>query len=154
AGDLDPERLALAAYCGHPAARQALGDDAPAIPAELVAWAYGLERWGKEAAVRAAIAAAAHVLPRFEAELPERPETREHINRARSWLYDPQLVSHLQGSARVWWVPDGASDAAQDAAGAAWAAWVTAKEDASRAAGALSRAADAAGDESVIRDVV
>lgn len=82
AGDLTPERLELAAYCGHEAARkaaghgccprhQALGRDPQegalarllcsesplSVHDPLPAWVRGLSRWGAETQVRAAVAA-------------------------------------------------------------------------------------------------
>lgn len=55
-GDLDAERLALAAYAGHPGAQAAVGGPPP--PADLEAWAEGLWRWGQSACVRAVLALA------------------------------------------------------------------------------------------------
>jgi len=57
AGDLSRERLELAAYCGHQGARAASAGDAPAAPQGLGDWGRGLEPWGKEPCVRAALSA-------------------------------------------------------------------------------------------------
>jgi hypothetical protein len=57
AGALARDRLELAAYCGHEAARQAL-EQIKATRVGLRKWAVGLRRWGGEAATRGAVAAA------------------------------------------------------------------------------------------------
>lgn len=67
-GRVDLERLRLAAHVGHAAARVALGAQAPAPPADLRACVRGLEAWGQEALVRAALAAAGRVLHLFGAD--------------------------------------------------------------------------------------
>lgn len=59
-GELAPERARLAAYLGSAAACQALGLPPPHRPRGRLAlerWVRGLEPWGKEVAVRAALAA-------------------------------------------------------------------------------------------------
>ncbi len=61
-GELERERLRLAAHVGDPAARMALAADAPPLPADLRACVRGLEAWGMDALVRAALAAAGRVL--------------------------------------------------------------------------------------------
>lgn len=78
AGDLDRDRLVLAAYCEHPAAREALGSAAPQVdrvPAPTAsAWALGLDiwrtsvgsdigrvTWGKQLAARINALAGQHV---------------------------------------------------------------------------------------------
>ena len=66
-GDLEKEKLELAAYCGHEGARLALGDEA--LPTALTceedpssdsirSWAAGLRRWDGECSARAALAVA------------------------------------------------------------------------------------------------
>lgn len=42
-GDLKRERLVLAAYCGHKAARVALGEGAPSVPADTRSWIAGID---------------------------------------------------------------------------------------------------------------
>jgi hypothetical protein len=59
-GDLDAERLALAAHVGDPAA--VLASDAEPERLELMGWVMALDRWGREACVRAVVAAARTVL--------------------------------------------------------------------------------------------
>ena len=60
-GDLAPDALALAAYCGHAAARLAQDVSEPsetiADPNALHRWADGLAPWGPSVTVRAALAA-------------------------------------------------------------------------------------------------
>jgi len=58
AGRLDPDRLSLAAYLGDRVASETLGADAPVPSADLREWVALLAPWGKEACVRAAVAAA------------------------------------------------------------------------------------------------
>ncbi len=85
-GELALERVTLAAYLGEPAARRALGGDAPALPADVHACARGLERWGHEALVRAALAAAGRVLHLFAAEVVLHPWSREIVELLGGWL--------------------------------------------------------------------
>lgn len=61
AGALDDERLRLAAYVGHAAARLALATPVLSSP-YVQAWIYGLQPWGVEPAQRAAVAAARRAL--------------------------------------------------------------------------------------------
>ncbi len=87
AGELDERRLALAAYCGHPAAALASkGDPAPGRPELLQLRVYGLEPWGREVWTRAAVIAAEAVLPHFVAEFPDVDEVPGWIRFARDWL--------------------------------------------------------------------
>lgn len=58
AGELDPERLALAAYVGHPGASRAVDDAAG--PDDLGAWGEGLRRWGQRVWIRALLSALEH----------------------------------------------------------------------------------------------
>lgn len=104
AGTLSPERLELAAYCGHEGARGALGiapwvgrvhfEDPPGFTAAdgtryefsspdvalapayaLGPWVRGLSRWGPAVQVRAAMAAARLVLARRSAGLDLWPDS-------------------------------------------------------------------------------
>ena len=61
----------------------------PTSQAELEEWVRGFERFGQSVLVRAAVAAAELVLPRFESTLPERTEVRAAIDAARAWLACP-----------------------------------------------------------------
>jgi len=79
------ERVELAAYLRH--------------EGELVGWARGLERWGKEVCVRAAIAAARAVLPGWEEQQDGKfrahkrgemdPRPRQAIEAAEAWVLCP-----------------------------------------------------------------
>jgi hypothetical protein len=72
AGKLPVERLELAAWLGHAPAREALDPGAPGSPEEFAEWARGLERFGREACVRAFVAGArASLLWRGRFEGPE-----------------------------------------------------------------------------------
>jgi hypothetical protein len=57
AGDLEADRLELAAYCGHAAARAAVGARV-VVPDEFEPWVLGLSRFGREAVMRAGLTAA------------------------------------------------------------------------------------------------
>lgn len=63
-GDLSAERLRLASHCGHEGAKRALGALADEEPL-LCDWCFALTEWGREAAVRAALAACSHLLKRW-----------------------------------------------------------------------------------------
>jgi len=98
-GDLEREKLALAAYCGHEGARIALGDDAPNRPSDLEEWARGLGTWGKEICVRLAIVVARR------AQVDETPENlatlaSTAIASAEVWLECP-CDSHASTANRV-----------------------------------------------------
>ena len=82
-GALDPELLALAAYCGHEAA--VLGADARP-PGDPVLWAVGLVRWGQEACARALVALAEVALPHFCRQYPNDPRPTQALDAARAWL--------------------------------------------------------------------
>lgn len=89
AGQLTQERLRLASFCGHLAASRALGAKEPA-PRDMVAWADALlARWGKESRVRAAVAVARAVLPRWEARCGDDATPRRAIEAAEVWLACP-----------------------------------------------------------------
>ncbi len=65
AGELPRERLRLAAFLGHPAARVAIGSP-PQQPTELWEWAIALASFGSEVSARACIAAAWAIVPFWE----------------------------------------------------------------------------------------
>ena len=89
AGELPPERVALAAYVGHEAAGQALGPDAPSGDAEdLRSWVLGLMPWGKAACLRVALAAARCVLPVYARQHPTDDRPRLMIEAVEDWLLD------------------------------------------------------------------
>lgn len=58
AGELREAALRLAAYLGDPVARRAVGMALVPAPETLYDWVYGLGAWGREASVRAGLAAA------------------------------------------------------------------------------------------------
>lgn len=84
-GALDPDRLRLAAYIGDRVARLALGAQAPETPGELTKLVRGLEPWGKEALVRAALAAALRSLHLLDAA----GWSRDAVEAAGAWLRAP-----------------------------------------------------------------
>lgn len=79
AGDLSDERLAVAAHCGHPAARRALGL-AAATPTPLGEWVGGLARFRPEVSVRAALAAG---------RLLRGQGDRAAVHATEAWLDEP-----------------------------------------------------------------
>lgn len=107
-GDLDEERVRLAAYLGDPAARLLLGERAPELPViraregfELNQrrWITGLRAFGKEWLVRAAVALARS---RFDAwatwdETDERPHRA--VAAAVAWLECPCAAHASQADA-------------------------------------------------------
>lgn len=89
AGELTPERLRLASFCGHLAASKALGKKEP-TPRDIYDWSDAvLARWGKEARVRATLAIARAVLPRWEARCGDDPAPRRALEAAECWLACP-----------------------------------------------------------------
>ena len=79
-GDLTFERLELAAYCGHEAARRVAGK--VAVPPSFNAQIEGLERWGRAVMVRAAHAALA---PSLYGPGEDTPEARA-VCSVENWL--------------------------------------------------------------------
>ncbi|MBX3470000.1 MAG: hypothetical protein KF878_24245 [Planctomycetes bacterium] len=75
-GALSPERLALAAYCGH---GTCTGE--PSGPTTAEAFVVGLVRWGRVASVRAAVAA-------FRAVPPADREAAKHAGRCVAAVSD------------------------------------------------------------------
>jgi hypothetical protein len=102
-GDLRPERVELAAYCGHAGARAALGPGAPAVFSVLPSsttdeWDYQAREsfrsflirvagFGGEAFLHAALAAGWFVLPVFE-RIRRDPRPREALEVAEACLLD------------------------------------------------------------------
>lgn len=99
-GELSRERLELAAYCGHEAARRVIGASvvaAPRAPAELVElfseevadlewFIRGLARWGVPWCARAALAIGRHVLPLAG---PFEDEAAAALRATETWLRCP-----------------------------------------------------------------
>ncbi len=90
-GLLDEVRLELAAHLGHEAARRALALEAPAAggPGDLEPWLTALAPWGGVVVVRGMVAAAATVVPRFEALAPDDHRPREALAAAVAWCDAP-----------------------------------------------------------------
>jgi hypothetical protein len=89
--------LDLAAYCGHPAARSAVGrTDDPLTDMWIYRWGEGLEPWGPVAQARAAVAAVRHALPIWERERPEDLRPHQAIDAAERWIMDPSEANALQ----------------------------------------------------------
>lgn len=89
AGELPRERLELLVWLGHAPAVAALAGQPLHVPRELESWVRGLERWGPEAAVRAALAAARLLLPLWSARHPQDPRLAEALAAAERWTIDP-----------------------------------------------------------------
>ncbi|MEZ6188063.1 MAG: hypothetical protein R3F62_24030 [Planctomycetota bacterium] len=84
AGEVDPERVQLAAYLGEPAASAQLGGRVPAAPQDLREWLSGLGAYGHETAVRAALSVATRSVG--ERSLPAAPERA--LAAARGWILE------------------------------------------------------------------
>lgn len=111
-GDLDLERVRLAAHVGDPVARLALGEQAPPVSPDLRACVRGLEAWGKEALVRCALGAATSVL----FLLPEGTEawSRTAIEAMAAWVQcpcEPHRVEVVRLAASVPAIPGDARTA-------------------------------------------
>ncbi|MCW8140066.1 MAG: hypothetical protein KIT58_14300 [Planctomycetota bacterium] len=97
-GELSPERLELAAHCGHEAARRATGASADHGRHDLEEWLSALEAWGPAVCVRAHVILALLVLPWYEAEHPTDDSQSRALEAARAWLAEPS--SERAGVAR------------------------------------------------------
>ena len=91
-GELSEEKLWLAAYLGHGAAKTA-NPDVPVAPKGLAAWIGGLEPAGPEALARAALAAGWRCLSRYETLLLHQnagwPLPRACLEAAEDWILCP-----------------------------------------------------------------
>lgn len=88
AGDLTPEWLELGVHVGYPAAL-IVGEVEPRRVQPLADWVGEVERWGKEALVRVALAAARCVLPVFAREQPGDLRPHALVAAAEEWLQRP-----------------------------------------------------------------
>jgi hypothetical protein len=109
-GELGREGVELAAYLGHDAANRATPEVDPETEGRE-ALVEGLARWGKEAFVRAAVAAAYAVLPRYEELMTHEDTPRKAIASAEAWIACP-CEAHRVG-ARL--AAQDADDAAREA---------------------------------------
>lgn len=92
AGELSPERLLVAAYCGHAPASLGCtlaGMSAPVQPAESRAWASGLREHPKEVSVRGVVAIARSRLPDWEPWSANDRRPAQAIHAAEAWLACP-----------------------------------------------------------------
>lgn len=87
-GDLDPERLRLAAHAGDAGARLAVGAAGPLADPPL-AVVRGLDAWGKEALVRAALAAVGRCLHVVAPGDPVHDASRAVVEALAAWLTRP-----------------------------------------------------------------
>ena len=111
-GDLPREQLELASYCGHPAARQALGEGPwKRIEStdEWLDWVRGLRAWGHVTCVRAFAAAYRDVaLPLVEVDpalkgSPFLTWAEQMVGRIEAWLDEPnpeKLEALVEGDDR------------------------------------------------------
>lgn len=90
-GSLERSRVELAAYCGHPAARDALGGEAATPLEDLEEWGNALAPWGREVCVRAMVAAARAVLPIWGRFRPDDPRAGRAIELAEGWIDEPSV---------------------------------------------------------------
>lgn len=79
-GALSEERLRLAAYADHPAARAVLGPAAPEIPDDAADWLCGLEEWSTHLAVWALSKALA------DEDADQSPTAQDQFVRVFTWL--------------------------------------------------------------------
>lgn len=99
AGELDKDRLALAAHLGHPPAAVAQGGserppftrrlEMPSDRDALKAWAHGLQAWGGETVGRAAIACARFLLPVWHRIEPDDDRPRRAIEASEAYVLCP-----------------------------------------------------------------
>jgi hypothetical protein len=131
--DLFPAgRFELACYVGSPLAIEVLegsGEPLPDVDAEVGDWVRGLGYWGKEAVVRAAVAAARPLLPRWEARQPDELRPAEALAAADAWVACPceTHAARALAAAQACWLLGDAEARGRDAdATRVWdAAWPT-----------------------------
>lgn len=121
AGEVQPDRLRLAALLGHAGAWEALGDDAPAPTLILREWDYPVEYnalfdmvrdcadSGCEALVRLTVALARELLPMFETGRAEDTGARVAIQTTERWLVEPEAVTDRM-LLEAGWAAGGSSD--------------------------------------------
>jgi hypothetical protein len=142
-GDLEQEKLELAAYCSHEPARVALGAEAPEVPEDLEEWGQRFQPRGHEAIVRAALALARLALPLWESNSID-PLPREAVVAVEEWLAAESRTEAATKAANVGYLA-GRAAVAREGHGSlrfvpdGWAACVCAF--AANAAGCLSREA-------------
>lgn len=90
---LSQKAITLAAHLGDEEAAGLVGYKIP--DRELWLWVQDLEMWGKEAAIRAAIACAEETLPKFEEKVPGNDHPRNCLEAAKAWLVDQSEVNRL-----------------------------------------------------------
>jgi len=100
AGRLPQVMLQLAAHLGHPAARMVFGGSAPPESADLGKWVAGFDRYGKEALVRAAIAAARYPLPLWELKRPNDRLPQSALDAAEGWVLN-QDEAHVSAAEKA-----------------------------------------------------
>jgi hypothetical protein len=89
-GELNPERVALAAYLGDEAATACAA--AKPAPGPLLEWVTGLARWGPEALLRAGVAAARSALEAWADYAPDDERLSQALGVVERWLLDPAAV--------------------------------------------------------------
>lgn len=92
AGNLVPDRLKLAAHCGHAASALALGEVGTSADPDLLAWVRGLHAWGLEPGVRVALLAARVVLRVCRSRSGESPSELEPetvFSAVEAWIACP-----------------------------------------------------------------
>jgi hypothetical protein len=106
-GALDPDRLAVAAHAGDPAAREALGEAAPPPCDDLREWVLALEDWGVVPCLVAALVAVAalrEVRDRGEIPASRLKVSRQADEAARAYIACPCAEHEL--AARKGWTRD------------------------------------------------
>lgn len=110
AGVLSPERLELAALCGHAACLSVIQSSEPAFQGPLSDWTRRIERFGKAPCVACAVLAASCVLGQFSRWRPSDRRPIEAVGRARLWLSEDPSRPETEESCRL------ASKSSEDAA--------------------------------------
>lgn len=137
----------LAAYLGDPIARGYLHDETFKPPAKLKAFVQGIQEWGKEPLVRAALAA-------VRLELGEHPDPRAEplVAAAEAWLASPGPHTARAATQAERQAPRGVSKAASRLTSCV--ARTRVRGAAGYAAGAVCQVAKALGDEAAVREGV
>jgi hypothetical protein len=142
------EGARLAAYLAEPAAARAFPGVQPGDVSDLRAWLLGLRPWGKETLVRAALAAAHAVLPRFEERLTHERRPRQALEAAEAWLEEATEARRVMANLAADLADDAAREASIDPEAdddSAFAAYAC--RDAARTAAALALEPARSGEE-------
>lgn len=106
AGDLERRRLELASFLGSEAASRALGTPRKLEPDELALWTKELVGFGREATVRAGLAASnAALAVEGDDQDPDLPQGSEALPLIEEWVLCP-CPEHAKGASYAGWLMD------------------------------------------------